>query len=75
LKNKQHAYEISYKLVVDGLLPNRVFLSDELISYKLAFWSCQTRDVRGTIWFGFETKSHPNHKINKYAVWFGSVDF
>lgn len=31
--------------------------------------------VRGAIWFGFEVKSHPNHKINKYAVWFGSVDF
>jgi hypothetical protein len=33
------------------------------------------RGVRGVIWFGFEAKSHPNCKINKYAVWFGSVDF
>ena len=34
-----------------------------------------SRGVRGLVWFGFEDKSHPNRKINKYAVWFGSVDF
>jgi len=33
------------------------------------------RGVRGAVLFGFEAKSHPNRKINKYAVWFGSVDF
>jgi len=33
------------------------------------------RGVRGAVWFGFEVKSHPNCKINKYAVWFGSVNF
>jgi len=31
--------------------------------------------VCGAVWFGFEVKSHPNRKIKKYAVWFGSVDF
>jgi len=31
--------------------------------------------VRGAVWFGFEGKSHPNRKIKKHAVWFGSVDF
>jgi len=34
-----------------------------------------TRGVRGAVWFGFEGKSHPNCKIKKHAVWFGSVDF
>jgi len=33
------------------------------------------RGARGAVWFGFEAKSHPNRKTNKYAVWFGSVDF
>ena len=26
------------------------------------------RGVRGAVWFGFETKSHPNRKIKKHAV-------
>jgi len=34
-----------------------------------------SRGVCGAVWFGFEGKSHPNHKIKKHAVWFGSVDF
>jgi len=33
------------------------------------------RGVRGAVWFGFEAKNHPNRKMNKYAVWFGSIDF
>jgi len=33
------------------------------------------RGVPGAVWFGFEAKSHPNRKIKKHAVWFGSVDF
>jgi hypothetical protein len=33
------------------------------------------RDVRGTVWFGFEHKSHPNRNIKMHAVRFGSVDF
>jgi len=35
----------------------------------------QFSGVYGAVWFGFKPKNHPNHKINKYAVWFGSVDF
>jgi len=35
----------------------------------------RTRGVRGAVWFDFEGKSHPNRKIKKHAVWFGSVDF
>jgi len=35
----------------------------------------QTRGIYGAVWFGFEFKSHSNQKINKYAVWFDSVDF
>jgi len=33
------------------------------------------RGVCGAVWFGFKGKSHPNRKIKKHAVWFGSVDF
>jgi len=35
----------------------------------------KNRGVRGAVWFGFERKSHPNRKIKKNAVWFGSVEF
>jgi len=31
------------------------------------------RGVCGAVWFGFEAKSHMNHKIKKHAVWIGSV--
>jgi len=33
------------------------------------------RGVRGAVWFDFEGKSHPNCKVKKDVVWFGSVDF
>jgi len=33
------------------------------------------RGVHGAVWFGFEVKSHPNHKIKLNTVWLGSVDF
>jgi len=31
--------------------------------------------VCGAVWFGFEVKSHPNSKIKKHEVWFGSIVF
>ena len=31
------------------------------------------RGVCGAVWFGFEAKSHMNHKIKKHAVWLGLV--
>jgi len=39
------------------------------------FGADDTTGVRGAVWFGFESKSHPNRKIKKHAVWFGLVDF
>jgi len=39
----------------------------------MSLFEIAEKGVRGAVWFGFEAKSHPNRKINKYAVWFDLV--
>jgi len=36
---------------------------------------CLSAGVCGVVLFDFKSKSHPNRKINKNVVWFGSVNF
>lgn len=73
--NAENSFNVSHawfqihekkKKTFDGEEAQRVFFNSNSSPTTIL------RGVCGAVWFGFEAKSHPNHKINKYAVWFGT---
>jgi len=80
-KNKTQNAENSFNVSHAWFLiheKKKTFDEEEVQTMFLSSNSSPTmilRGVCGAVWFGFKAKSHSNCKINKYAVWFGSVDF